>query len=102
MFEVGDMVQVKPSAACDYSITTEDATLEVVEMINRATMLVEVKAHRSRPHNIGSRHAVPCYNFIYVGHARAIVQVSSLDYIQSSELSDEDKKLIEGALSCLK
>ena len=102
MFNVGDMVQVKPSAASNYTITTEDATLEVVEILNRDTMVLKVIYHRSKPHTIGSRHAVPRRDFVYLGSVNNIVQVSSLNYIQSSELSDEDKKLIEGALSCLK
>ena len=102
MFNVGDMVQVKPSASSNYTITTEDATLEVVEMRGRDTMILKVIYHRSKPHTIGSRHGVPCSDFVYLGSVNSIVQVSSLNYIQSSELSDEDKKLIEGALSCLK
>jgi len=102
MFEVGDIVQGKTPAYLDYTITTHDATLEVVEVRGRNVMIVKVVQHRTRPDTIGSRHGVRCKDFIYLGTACDVVAVSSLDYMQSSELSDVDKILIEGALSCLK
>lgn len=101
MFEVGDIVTCKAIHAETYRLTTPDSTLEVVAL-RRQSMVVKILTHSSRPHSVSAQHCVLRSHFTHVHIKQGVVKVSSLDYIQSDELSAEDKKLIGEALSCLR
>lgn len=87
-FKVGDIVTGTEDSFEFYRITTDDASLEVVKVIDESAMEVEVISHPDYPDAVGDVYEVLSRHFVKVGH-KSFTEVEAEDVVEPAKVKEE-------------
>ena len=92
-FEVGDIVTGRKGNPGRYTHTTEDATMEVIEVRDEIIIIVKILTHRTKQPQIGVIHTVHSRDFKLLRTTK-IEKKSLIEYKPGVRIGDYVKKLI--------